>query len=188
MQLVLIVSLHHSMSDRWRKMDREKIGIFIRATLIAKRSRFLSVNLFRTHGGREIAVSAVCDGGDQGCGGGLLLLQAMKRLEAGAVLEVRSTDPGVREDLPAWCRMTGNTLRQVLPDACGHQFLLEKGANQPMSTLLQNFLAAGGSLWVCSPCMAKELLIRALRGERVAPIPWLPHIGTHAAQLLGVSA
>ncbi len=36
--------------------------------------------------------------------------------------------------------------------------------------------------------MAKELLIRALRGERVAPIPWLPHIGTHAAQLLGVSA
>lgn len=36
--------------------------------------------------------------------------------------------------------------------------------------------------------MAKDLLIRALRGERVAPIPWLPHIGTHAAQLLGVSA
>jgi tRNA 2-thiouridine synthesizing protein A len=38
------------------------------------------------------------------------MLQAMKRLEHGAVLEVRSTDPGVREDLPAWCRMTGNEL------------------------------------------------------------------------------
>ncbi len=36
--------------------------------------------------------------------------------------------------------------------------------------------------------MAKELLIRALRGERVEPTPWLPHIGTHAAQLLDVSA
>src|SRR5258708_12872587 len=36
--------------------------------------------------------------------------------------------------------------------------------------------------------MAKELLIRALRGERVTQIPWLPHIATHAAQLLGVSA
>jgi uroporphyrinogen decarboxylase len=36
--------------------------------------------------------------------------------------------------------------------------------------------------------MAKELLIRALRGERVAQIPWLPHIGTHGAQLLGVDA
>ncbi len=36
--------------------------------------------------------------------------------------------------------------------------------------------------------MAKDLLIRALRGERVAQTQWLPHIGTHAAQLLGVSA
>jgi TusA-related sulfurtransferase len=69
-------------------------------------------DIFRTRDGQELAVSAVCDGGDQGCGGGLLLLmlQAMKRLEPGAVLEVRSTDPGVREDLPAWCRMTGNEL------------------------------------------------------------------------------
>ena len=72
----------------------------------------MSVALFRTHDGKEIVVNAVCDGGDQGCGGGLLLLmlQAMKRLESGAVLEVRSTDPGVREDLPSWCRMTGNEL------------------------------------------------------------------------------
>jgi uroporphyrinogen decarboxylase len=36
--------------------------------------------------------------------------------------------------------------------------------------------------------MSKELLLRALRGERVEQTPWLPHIGTHAAQLLGVSA
>jgi 5-methyltetrahydropteroyltriglutamate--homocysteine methyltransferase len=72
----------------------------------------MSIDIFRTRDGLEIAVSAVCDGGDQGCGGGLLLLilQAMKRLGPGAVLEVRSTDPGVREDLPAWCRMTGNKL------------------------------------------------------------------------------
>ncbi|GAC1637612.1 MAG: hypothetical protein PVS3B1_12310 [Ktedonobacteraceae bacterium] len=30
--------------------------------------------------------------------------------------------------------------------------------------------------------------MRALRGGEVAQTPWLPHIGTHAAQLLGVSA
>ncbi|GAC1430663.1 MAG: hypothetical protein PVS3B3_23970 [Ktedonobacteraceae bacterium] len=36
--------------------------------------------------------------------------------------------------------------------------------------------------------MTKELLLRALHGEQVAKTPWLPHIGTHAAQLLGVSA
>jgi len=72
----------------------------------------MSAEIFRTRDGQAIAVSAVCDGGDQGCGGGLLvlMLQAMKRLESGAVLEVRSTDPGVREDLPAWSRMTGNEL------------------------------------------------------------------------------
>ena len=57
-------------------------------------------------------MNALCDGGDQGCGGGLLILmlQAMKKLDAGDVLEVRSTDFGVREDLPAWCRMTNNAL------------------------------------------------------------------------------
>src|SRR5207237_10647011 len=36
--------------------------------------------------------------------------------------------------------------------------------------------------------MVKELLIRALRGEHVEQTPWLPHIGTHAAQLLECSA
>jgi uroporphyrinogen-III decarboxylase len=36
--------------------------------------------------------------------------------------------------------------------------------------------------------LGKELLMRALPGERVEHTPWLPHIGTHAAQLLGVSA
>ena len=67
---------------------------------------------FTTREGTTLAVNAVCDGGDQGCGGGLLLLilQAMKRLTSGDILEIRSTDPGVREDLPAWCRMTGHVL------------------------------------------------------------------------------
>ena len=72
----------------------------------------MPVETFRTRDGREIAVSSLCDGGDQGCGGGLLMLmlQAMKRLEPKAVLEVRSTNAGIREDLPAWCRMTENEL------------------------------------------------------------------------------
>lgn len=67
---------------------------------------------FVTRDGEQIVVNALCDGGDQGCGGGLLILmlQAIKRMKSGDVLEVRSTDFGVREDLPAWCRMTGNAL------------------------------------------------------------------------------
>lgn len=36
--------------------------------------------------------------------------------------------------------------------------------------------------------MAKDLLTCALHGEPTERVPWLPHIGTHAAQLLGVTA
>lgn len=36
--------------------------------------------------------------------------------------------------------------------------------------------------------MSKETLLQALHGERTSVIPWLPHIGTHAAQLLSVTA
>ena len=31
----------------------------------------------------------------------------IKELEIGQVLEVVSTDEGIREDMPAWCRQTG---------------------------------------------------------------------------------
>lgn len=89
----------------------------------------MATDVFRTHDGQELAVNAVCDGGDQGCGGGLLLLilQAMKRMEPGAVLEVRSTDPGVREDLPAWCRMTSNELLAEREGELRNRYFLRKG-------------------------------------------------------------
>jgi tRNA 2-thiouridine synthesizing protein A len=31
----------------------------------------------------------------------------LKELKEGQVLEVISTDPGIKEDMPAWCRLTG---------------------------------------------------------------------------------
>ncbi|MFQ6000449.1 MAG: sulfurtransferase TusA family protein [Anaerolineae bacterium] len=34
--------------------------------------------------------------------------QKMKELKVGEVLEVLATDPGIREDMLAWCRATGN--------------------------------------------------------------------------------
>ena len=33
--------------------------------------------------------------------------QKMKGMEIGEVLEVLSTDKGILEDMPAWCRQTG---------------------------------------------------------------------------------
>ncbi len=55
---------------------------------------------------------AVCEGGDLDCGSGLLLLirEAMQPLRAGGVLEVRSREISVKEDLPAWCRMVGHEM------------------------------------------------------------------------------
>lgn len=60
---------------------------------------------------------AVLEGGDLDCGSGLLLLirEAMSPLGAGGVLEIRSRETSVREDLPAWCRMVGHTMLDVRP-------------------------------------------------------------------------
>ena len=58
------------------------------------------------------------DGGGLDCGSGLLLQirRWIDPLKCGELLEVRSTEPSVAEDLPAWCRMTGNELVSVRHD------------------------------------------------------------------------
>jgi len=55
-------------------------------------------------------VSALVDGGDMDCDSGLLLLitRAMRRLEAGQVLGVRSAHDSVVTDLPVWADLVGH--------------------------------------------------------------------------------
>jgi TusA-related sulfurtransferase/uncharacterized OsmC-like protein len=69
------------------------------------------------HAEGSIRPDATCDGGDLDCGSGLLLIirDAMTPLPAGGVLEVRSREISVKEDLPAWCRLVGHTLVAVQP-------------------------------------------------------------------------
>ena len=51
------------------------------------------------------------DAGAMGCGEIVLELRfRLADMPPGALLAVHATDTGVREDLPAWCRMTGHTL------------------------------------------------------------------------------
>lgn len=51
------------------------------------------------------------DAGDLGCGDLVLELRTrLRALAPGAVLAVRATDPAAPVDIPAWCRLTGNTL------------------------------------------------------------------------------
>ena len=38
----------------------------------------------------------------------IMTARKVKELEIGQVLEVLSTDEGIKEDLPAWCKSTGN--------------------------------------------------------------------------------
>ncbi|MFQ5907081.1 MAG: sulfurtransferase TusA family protein [bacterium] len=34
--------------------------------------------------------------------------EKMKAMKPGEVLEVTANDPGIKEDMPAWCKSTGN--------------------------------------------------------------------------------
>jgi tRNA 2-thiouridine synthesizing protein A len=64
-----------------------------------------------TAGEAPPAAAAAWDAGDLGCGD--LVLELRRRLAAvaaGEVLKLTARDPGAPEDLPAWCRLTGNEL------------------------------------------------------------------------------
>ena len=70
------------------------------------------------------------DGGEMDCGNGLLLLirQHIDPLPRGGLLEILSTEISVKEDLPAWCRLTGNELVSVTQDGRSQSYLVCKGA------------------------------------------------------------
>ncbi|MBL8854893.1 MAG: sulfurtransferase TusA family protein [Planctomycetaceae bacterium] len=75
------------------------------------------------------------DGGDLDCGNGLLLLirKHIDPLHPGEILEIRSRERSVAEDLPAWCRMTGNDLVQVERLESESRYLVSKGRWEPQS-------------------------------------------------------
>jgi TusA-related sulfurtransferase len=80
--------------------------------------------------------SARVDGGSLGVGDGLLMLlrEAMEPLPAGSVIAIRTSDPTVPHDLPAWCRIMSHAyLGSVLQgDAATYYFRKgEANANLP---------------------------------------------------------
>lgn len=84
---------------------------------------------------------AVCDGGDLDCGSGLLLIirNAMAPLRPGGVLEVRSREISVKEDLPAWCRMVGHELLGTTgaPNQYTHYAIRKQGGDERRDADLQ---------------------------------------------------
>ncbi|MFO0809986.1 MAG: sulfurtransferase TusA family protein [Gemmataceae bacterium] len=70
------------------------------------------------------------DGGDLDCGTGLLLAirRHLDNLPRGHLLEVVTTAASAEEDLPAWCRLTGNALVSCVRRDGEFSFLMCKGA------------------------------------------------------------
>lgn len=81
-----------------------------------------------------LAPDAVFDGGDLDCGSGLVLLirETMLKVPAGGVMEMKSSEPTVGDDLPPWCRMAGHEYLGRLPgDTAGQtRYFVRRGAPQ----------------------------------------------------------
>ncbi len=73
------------------------------------------------------------DGGELDCGNGLLLLirKHIDPLEQGQLLEILSMEASVEEDLPAWCRLTGNEMVNMWRTGRQRSFLVSKGPFTP---------------------------------------------------------
>lgn len=72
---------------------------------------------------------AVCDGGALDCNGGLLIAirRALRGIDVGAVLEIRSENASVAVDLPPWCEMAGHALERVDPGEPSTSYFVRKG-------------------------------------------------------------
>ncbi len=116
-----------------------------------------------------LAADTAFDGGDLDCGNGLLLLirRHIDPLPRGGLLEIRSTEISVDEDLPAWCRMTGNQLISWTKEGKQRSFLVCKGA-------LAERQAAAAPAVAAAPASPAEAAPRPRR-EPVAPRP-LPRL------------
>lgn len=90
---------------------------------------------------------AVCDGGDLDCGSGLLLIikKTMDPIAPGEILEVRSREKTVAEDLPAWCRMVKHEFLGSQPGENTTCYFIRKGSEQ--KELEKDLEAAKGYKW-----------------------------------------
>ncbi|MBS3951982.1 MAG: sulfurtransferase TusA family protein [Methylomicrobium sp.] len=54
----------------------------------------------------------------------------VKQLKSGDQLEVSCTDPGVMQDIPAWCRINGHTIINTQENQGVYIIVLEVGKNE----------------------------------------------------------
>jgi len=112
------------------------------------------------------------DGGDLDCGNGLLLLirKHIDPLPRGGLLEIRSTEISVDEDLPAWCRLTGNDLVTWSKDGKQRKFLVCKGKLEEHAKSEAPKASAAPAASVVSDAAPPPLA----RRKEVVPAPSVP--------------
>ncbi len=98
-------------------------------------------------------VATLIDGGDMDCGSGLLLLitRAMRKLDEGQLLGVRSAEPTVVTDLPVWAELVGHEIRsEVAESPEGPWWFAVSKAGATTSTVfsLGERTPVGSRLWV----------------------------------------
>ena len=102
---------------------------------------------------RALRSDHVFDGGDLDCGSGLALLirQHMLEVPDEGVLEIRSREGTVRDDLPPWCRMTGHDYLGALTteDPGVTRYFVRKGSGETAddATLREDLEAARRYEW-----------------------------------------
>ena len=133
------------------------------------------------------------DGGDLDCGNGLLLLirRHIDPLRPGQLLELFSTEISVDEDLPAWCRLTGNALVAFEKHGRQRRFLIQRGGSPQasMSVPAEPLGARVEAAPVPAPQRSSEPASApqaAAAGPAAAPLPALPRIEAYAP--LGVGS
>lgn len=83
------------------------------------------------------SLSRLVDGGEMDCGSGLLLLitRAMRRLEPGQLLGVRSAEASVAVDLPVWAELVGHELaEEVVESPRGPWWFAVRKSGSPAAT------------------------------------------------------
>jgi uncharacterized OsmC-like protein/TusA-related sulfurtransferase len=79
----------------------------------------------------NITPDYIFDGGDLDCGSGLILLirESMLKTPVGGILEMRSREPTVAEDLPPWCRMVGHEYLGSLEGSGYDRYFVQRGTD-----------------------------------------------------------
>jgi len=77
----------------------------------------------------DITPDKMFDGGDLDCGSGLVLLlrEHMLAVPVDGILEMRSREPTVGDDLPPWCRMTGHGYLGVIDGEGCKRYFIRRG-------------------------------------------------------------